>query len=78
MELYKEAQFYTFVYYTTWYNTVMQKHALGTPRNASKNKTILINSDIIHEVNGVYEFVDPAFELWFKKQFFNQNYTVSL
>jgi hypothetical protein len=57
---------------------VMQKHALGTPRNVSKNKTILINSDMIHEVNGVYEFVDPAFELWFKKQFFNQNYTIAL
>jgi AAA+ ATPase superfamily predicted ATPase len=57
---------------------VMQKHALGTPRNVSKNKTILINSDMIHEVNGVYEFVDPAFELWFKKQYFNQNYTITL
>jgi hypothetical protein len=57
---------------------VMKKHALGTPRNVSKNKTILINSDMIHEVNGVYEFVDPAFELWFKKQFFNQNYTIAL
>jgi hypothetical protein len=56
----------------------MQKHALGTPRNVSKNKTILINCDMIHEVNGVYEFVDPAFELWFKKQFFNQNYTIAL
>lgn len=55
---------------------VMQRHALGTPRNVSKNKTILINSDIIHEVNGVFEFVDPAFELWFKKQYLNQNYTI--
>ena len=55
---------------------VMQKHALGTPRNVSKNKTILINSDVIHEVNGVFEFIDPAFELWFKKQYFNQNYII--
>ncbi|MFA6403898.1 MAG: hypothetical protein WCX31_20055 [Salinivirgaceae bacterium] len=55
---------------------VMQKHFLGTPRNVSKNKTILINSDIIHEVNGVYEFVDPAFELWFRKQYFNQPYSI--
>lgn len=30
---------------------VMQKYALGTPRNVSKNKTTLINLDIIHEVN---------------------------
>ena len=57
---------------------VMQKHALGTPRNVSKNKSILINSDMIHEVNGVFEFVDPAFELWFKKQYFNQNYTITI
>jgi AAA+ ATPase superfamily predicted ATPase len=55
---------------------VMQKHALGTPRNVSKNKATLINSDIIHEVNGLYEFVDPAFELWFKKQYFNQHYVI--
>ncbi|MFA6924113.1 MAG: hypothetical protein WC223_07640 [Bacteroidales bacterium] len=53
---------------------VMQKHLLGTPRNVSKNKTLLINNDIIHEINSVFEFVDPAFELWFKKQFFNQSY----
>lgn len=57
---------------------VMQKHALGTPRNVSKNKSILINSDMIHEVNGVFEFVDPAFELWFKKQYFNLNYTITI
>jgi hypothetical protein len=56
---------------------VMQKHLLGTPRNVSKNKSILINNDIIHEVNQHYEFVDPAFELWFKKQFFNQPYQVT-
>ena len=47
---------------------VMQKYHLGTPRNVLKNKTILMNNDLIHEVNTSYEFVDPAFELWFKKQ----------
>ena len=54
---------------------VMKKHLLGTPRNVSKNKEILVNNDIIHQINNHYEFVDPAFELWFKKQFFNQSYT---
>lgn len=53
---------------------VMQKYALGTPRNVSKNKTQLINIDMIHEIDGIYEFVDPAFECWFKKQFLNQSY----
>ncbi len=55
--------------------TVMQEYHLGTPRNVSKNKETLINNDLIHEINGVYEFLDPAFELWFKKQFFNQQYS---
>lgn len=55
---------------------VMQKYLLGTPRNVSKNKTVLINADIIHEVNKKFEFVDPAFELWFNKQFFNKNFTI--
>ena len=55
---------------------VMQKYALGTPRNVSKNKITLINADIIHEVNGFYEFVDPAFELWFNKQYLNKNYKI--
>ncbi|MBW6481781.1 MAG: ATP-binding protein [Vicingaceae bacterium] len=50
----------------------MQKYALGTPHNVSKNKKILINNDVIHEINNVYECVDPAFELWFKMQFFNE------
>lgn len=50
---------------------VMNQYALGTPRNVSKNKTILTNNDMVHEVDGMYEFLDPAFELWFKKQFFN-------
>lgn len=54
--------------------SVMQDYQLGTPRNVSKNKEILINSDLIHELNGSYEFLDPAFELWFRKQFFNQPY----
>jgi AAA+ ATPase superfamily predicted ATPase len=55
--------------------SVMQDYQLGTPRNVSKNKQILINSDLIHEMNGEYEFLDPAFELWFKKQFFNRQYS---
>jgi hypothetical protein len=55
---------------------VMQQYLLGTPRNVSKNKLILINNDLIHEVDGKYEFVDPAFELWFKKIFFNEAWSL--
>ncbi|HRY31553.1 MAG TPA: hypothetical protein P5531_01140 [Bacteroidales bacterium] len=53
---------------------VMSAYKIGTPRNVSKNKTILINNDIIQEVDGRFEFLDPAFEIWFKKQFFNTPY----
>lgn len=53
---------------------VMQNYQLGTPNNVSKNKLALVNNDLIHEINGEFEFLDPAFELWFKKQFFNLSY----
>jgi hypothetical protein len=52
---------------------VMREYSLGTPRNVSKNKSILINNDLIHETDGRFEFLDPAFELWFRKQYFNQS-----
>jgi hypothetical protein len=55
---------------------VMLEYALGTPRNVSKNKTILINHDTIHEVDGQFEFLDPAFELWFNKQYFNRPFVI--
>ena len=46
---------------------VMNKYRLGTPRNVSKNKMNLQTNDIINQVNGLYEFLDPVFELWFLK-----------
>ncbi|MGN6645754.1 MAG: AAA family ATPase [Cytophaga sp.] len=55
---------------------VMNTYALGTPRNVSKNKSLLINTDLIHEIDGIFQFVDPAFELWFRKQFLNQSYLI--
>lgn len=51
---------------------IMQAYRLGTPRNVSKNKTVLLNRDIIHEEKGKMEFLDPAFERWFKRQFYNK------
>jgi hypothetical protein len=52
--------------------SAMTTYRLGTPRNASKNKTLLINNDIIQENKEGFEFVDPAFELWFRHTFLNQ------
>lgn len=48
---------------------VMQQYHLGTPRNVSKNKAILTNNDIIEKTENGYEFLDPAFERWFRKYF---------
>jgi hypothetical protein len=53
---------------------VMADHSLGTPRNVSKNKALLVNSDMIQAGTDRYEFVDPAFELWFRNNFLDQSY----
>lgn len=57
--------------------SIMQHYNLGTPNNVTKNKLTLTNNDIIQEINSIYEFVDPAFELWFKKQFFGEKLILS-
>jgi uncharacterized protein len=48
---------------------VMQKYFLGTPRNVSKNKKMLIDNDFIDEFNNKTFFVDPVFYQWFKKEY---------
>ena len=53
---------------------MMQKYHLGTPRNVSKNKDILTYNDMLNFENGLYEFLDPVFELWFKKLFFKKDF----
>ena len=53
---------------------VMQKYRLGTPRNVQKNRIVLIENDIIDLENGRHVFLDPAFELWFRMQFFGEKY----
>lgn len=53
---------------------VMQKYRLGTPRNVQKNKNILIENDIIDQENGRLVFLDPAFEIWFRMQYFGMRY----
>jgi len=55
----------------------MQRYKLGTPRNVSKNRDALIKGDMIHEASGRYELLDPAFELWFKKRYFNMDFLQS-
>jgi hypothetical protein len=50
---------------------ILEKYKLGTSASVVKNRTILMNNDLIHEVSGTIEFLDPAFELWFKNYFLN-------
>jgi hypothetical protein len=54
---------------------VMETYRLGTPRNVSKNKTKFINQDIIQKAGNQYEMLDPAFELWFRQQYFDQHFS---
>ncbi len=55
---------------------VMRDYKLGTPNNVTKNKAALIDADIIHEFAGTFELLDPAFELWFLKQFMDKDFSV--
>lgn len=48
---------------------MLDKYKLGTSGNVVKNRNVLLNLDIIHDHNGVIEFLDPAFERWFKNYF---------
>jgi hypothetical protein len=48
---------------------VMQKFNLGTPRNVTKNRDILFKNDFIDFSKKNILFVDPAFKLWFKKEY---------
>jgi hypothetical protein len=46
----------------------MQKFRLGTPRNVSKNKKILIEKDLIEIHEESINFNDPVFKYWLKQR----------
>jgi hypothetical protein len=48
---------------------VMNKYKLGTPRNASKNKNVLQQLDIIDKTLDNFELLDPVFERWLRRQY---------
>ncbi|MCF6359038.1 MAG: hypothetical protein L3J54_14660 [Draconibacterium sp.] len=48
-------------------NVTMQEYNLGTPRNVFKNKKMLENKDVIDVIPGEIRFIDPLFEVWFKR-----------
>ena len=48
---------------------VVKRYGLGAPRTITLNKKTLIKRDII-EVNGDgYQFIDPIYALWFKREY---------
>jgi uncharacterized protein len=48
---------------------VMTNYRLGTPRNVTKTRNSLEGKDIIERTRKGYAFLDPGFELWFKREF---------
>ncbi len=50
---------------------VLHKYQLGTSANVLKIKKGLIQKELIDDTNGIY-FLDPVYELWFKKNMLHQ------
>jgi len=48
---------------------VMHEHRLGTSRNVQKARMALENKDLIERTPTGWAFLDPGFELWFKREF---------
>lgn len=51
----------------------IQKYKLGTSANVTKTKKNLVYKEIIDIQQGIAEFVDPVFELWFLQHIKNTN-----
>lgn len=47
----------------------VKKYNLGGPQTITRNKSVLVKQDIIEKQNGRFVFVDPLYQLWFKKTY---------
>lgn len=54
---------------------VLHKYQLGTSANALKIKKGLIQKELIDDSNGIH-FLDPVYELWFKKNILRQKFEI--
>ena len=54
----------------------IHKYQLGTSANVLKIKKVLIQKELIDDQQGIY-FLDPAYELWFKKNMLHQKTDIS-
>ena len=50
---------------------VLHQYQLGTSANVLKIKKVLIQKELIDDSNGIH-FLDPVYELWFKKNMLRQ------
>jgi hypothetical protein len=48
---------------------VIQKYKLNSSANVSRLKKALEKKEVIDTLNGKTEFIDPVFELWFKRYY---------
>lgn len=48
---------------------VVKKYSLGGPQTITRNKSVLVNNDILEKRDGKLVFVDPLYRLWFEKTF---------
>lgn len=48
---------------------VVERFELGQPRSITKNKKVIVEKDIVENVKGHFQFVDPLFELWLKREY---------
>lgn len=48
---------------------IVKKYNLGGPQTITRNKTVLTRIDILEKQDGKLVFVDPLYELWFKRTF---------
>jgi hypothetical protein len=51
----------------------MKNYKLGTSANVVKVRKYLLNAEIIDIRNNEVFFIDPVYELWFKKEIINSN-----
>jgi len=49
-----------------YHHDIIEKYDLGTTGNVTKIIDALSKKEIIHKPNGTYDFIDPAFKMWFK------------
>ena len=48
---------------------IVDQYHLGTPRTITKNKSAIVKKDLVEKTKTGFRFVDPVFELWFKREF---------